>query len=376
MSVNKELSFDYNNLKRDLSDVFDVIIKSKPVLSTLIPMDWEVATATKHEWLEDVVSPKSWILDGAYTADDWEITVVSAEGLVVGSIITFEKPTWASSTLTAKVTDITWKVATIAIYGDDSVDENLADASIVKLISVPKGEGSSPTANDGREPTVEYNYTQIFDRTAKVSKTSQEVEKYGIADAISYQVENQLIDIAYEMVSTIIFSKRVQRSVGEAGTMWSILYYLSKATGNKINASAGAVSSTILNNGLAKANENGALNINAIIGHPDQIRKVGAFNQNNIQISRQDTWRGNYVTEYVWDLWTVTTLIADRNFPKDKLGLIDTSKLRVLPLQNRQFAQENAAGNWDDFYAVRILGEYTLQLKNAATHILIENLAI
>jgi hypothetical protein len=39
MSVNKELSFDYNNLKRDLSDVFDVIIKSKPVLSTLIPMD-------------------------------------------------------------------------------------------------------------------------------------------------------------------------------------------------------------------------------------------------------------------------------------------------------------------------------------------------
>jgi len=63
MSVNKELSFDYNNLKRDLSDVFSVIVKSKPVLSTLIPMDGEVATATKHEWLEDVVSPKSWVLD-------------------------------------------------------------------------------------------------------------------------------------------------------------------------------------------------------------------------------------------------------------------------------------------------------------------------
>jgi hypothetical protein len=79
MSVNKELSFDYNNLKRDLSDVFSVIVQSKPVLSTLIPMDGEVATATKHEWLEDVVSPKSWVLDGAYTAGDGEVNVVSAE---------------------------------------------------------------------------------------------------------------------------------------------------------------------------------------------------------------------------------------------------------------------------------------------------------
>jgi hypothetical protein len=83
----------------------------------------------------------------------------------------------------------------------------------VKLVSAPKGEGTSPTANDGREPTTEYNYTQIFDRTAKVSKTSQEVEKYGIADAISYQVENQLLDLAYEMVSTIIFGKRVKRDL-------------------------------------------------------------------------------------------------------------------------------------------------------------------
>jgi len=38
MAVNKELSYDYQNIKRDLSDVFEVVVKNKPVLSTLISM--------------------------------------------------------------------------------------------------------------------------------------------------------------------------------------------------------------------------------------------------------------------------------------------------------------------------------------------------
>ena len=378
MAVEKELSYNYANIKRDLSDVFSVIVKNKPVLSTLIPMDWAVATATKHEWLEDVVSPKSWVLDGAYTAADGDMTFENVTWLVVGSIVTFEKPTGASSTLTAKVTAVNTgtKVVTISVYGDDSVDENLADAAIVKLVSIPKAEGTDPTANDGREPTTEFNYTQIFDRTAKVSKTSQEIAKYGIESAIDYQVETQLLDLAYEMVSTIIFGKRVLRGASEAGSMWGILYFLNKATGNKVDASAGAISSTILNNGLAKANENGALNIDMVIWHPDQIRKVGAFNQNQIQLSQTDRSRGTYVTEYVGDLGTVTTLVSDRNFAKDKLLLVDSSKIRVLPLQNRGFQDVDAALPGSDYFARRILWEFTMEVKNANTHTVIYNLAI
>lgn len=377
MSVNKELSYDYVNVKRDLSDIFETLVKSKPVLTTLIPMDWAVATATKHEWLEDVVSPKSWVLNANYTAWGTTMTVVSSTGINVGDILTFEKSTWASSTVTVKVATVPNGTSfTFALYWDDTVDENLTSGALIKLISSPKNEGTSPVANNGREPSVEHNYTQIFDRTAKVSKTSQEIDKYGIGSAIDYQVNMQLLDIAYEMVSSVIFGKRVQRSSTEAGTFWGILYFLGKATGNKVDASAGAISSTILNNGLAKANENGAININAVVWHPDQIRKIGAFNNNQIQIAQADTTRGTYVTQYVGDLGTITTLISDRNFPKDKVALVDTSKMRVLALQNRQFTDDNAAWNGDDFYARRILWEYTFELKNAQTHTLIYNLAI
>lgn len=373
----KVLSYDYQNTIRDLSDVFSTIVKNKPVLSTLIPMDGEVATATKHEWLEDVVSPKSWAVTGAYTAGAGVILTTSTAGLSTWMIVTFEKVTWASSTLTAKVGAITANTSfAITVYGDDSVDENLAIGAIVKLIATPKNEATEATANDGREQTVEYNYTQIFDRTAKVSKTSQSVKKYGIADALSFQVENQILDLAYEMISSIIFGKRVARTSSEAGTMWGILYFLNKATGNKVNASAGAISSTILNNGLAKSNENGALNIDMIIWHPDQIRKVGAFNINQIQISQEERARGTYVTQYVWDLGNITTLVADRNFPKDTVLLVDSTKLRVLPLEGRWFSDEDATPNGADYFARRVLWEYTMQVKNANIHTVIHNLAI
>jgi hypothetical protein len=86
-------------------------------------------------------------------------------------------------------------------------------------LSRPKNEATEATADNGYEPTVQYNVTQIFDRTAKVSNTSLEVPKYGIGGALNYQVERQLLDIAYEMSSTMLRSPRVVRTSTEAGTM-------------------------------------------------------------------------------------------------------------------------------------------------------------
>jgi len=377
MSVNKELSYDYVNVKRDLSDVFETIVKSKPVLTTLIPMDWETATETKHEWLEDIVTPKSWVVTTAYTVADWAILCSSTAWLETWMIVTFEQETWASTTLTAKVWAITTDTSfVITTYWDDTVDEDLVINSIVKFVAAPKNESSVATANDWREQTVAFNYTQIFDRTAQVSKTSQEIEKYWIGSAIDRQISVQIEDLAYEMVASVIFWKRVIRSASNAWTMWGILYFLGKASWNKILAAWAWISSTIINNWLALANENWALNINAIVGHPDQIRKVWAFNDDQIQIAQAEMSRWTYVTQYLWDLGTVTTLISDRNFPKDQVVLTDLAKLRVLPLKNRQFSDENAAANWADFYARRILGEYTMQIKNAATNIIISWLAL
>lgn len=84
---------------------------------------------------------------------------------------------------------------------------------------------------------------------------------YGVDTAIDTQVANQMLDLAYEAVNTVIYGQRVQRTSDEAGTMGGILYFLERATGNKVDADGAALSATVLNEGLSKSNENGAIQI-------------------------------------------------------------------------------------------------------------------
>jgi hypothetical protein len=92
----KQLSYDYQNDKRDLGDAFLQVIEKSPVLSTMIRVEG-VATNTKHEWLEDTVSQSQWTIKAAnnYTAGDGSITLTSNTGVKVGDILEFELTTGA-----------------------------------------------------------------------------------------------------------------------------------------------------------------------------------------------------------------------------------------------------------------------------------------
>lgn len=365
-----QLSYDYQNQKRDLSDAFMQVVQESPVLSTMIRVDG-VATNTKHEWLEDVVSPQQWTIKTGnnYTAGAGAIELTSNAGVKVGDILEFELTTGAMGTLKAKVTavNVNGETISISVYGG-SADQNMLAGSIVNLLSRPKNEATEASADNGYEPSVEYNYTQIFDRTAKVSLTSIEVPKYGIGGALDYQVSRQLLDIAYEMNKTMLRQARVQRTSSEAGTMGGVMWFLQAATGNSVNASSGAISMTLINDAVEVAKGNGATGLSILLAHPVQARKISAFNQsgNNPVVQRADTTTGSYVTTFVSDQGDVMTLVADRNFDKDKVALLDPSKVALVPLQNRQFQDKDATPAGADYVARRVIGEYTLQVKNAA----------
>jgi len=283
-------------------------------------------------------------------------------------------------TLKAKVTNVNINGTTISItvYGG-SVDQNMVAGAKVSLLARPKNEATKANPDNGYQPSTEYNYTQIFDRTALVSNTSIEIPKYGIGGALNYQVERQLMDIAYEMNRTILRSPRVQRTASENGTMGGIMRFLAQAGGNSVDANGVAITPSIMNNGFETAKQNGAQGINLILCNPVQARKISAFNTNgnNPMVQRNDTTTGSYVTTYVSDQGDVVTIVADRNFDKDKIALLDMTKIVMVPLQNRQMTDKDATAPGDDFVARRIIGEYTLEVKNADTcHAYIYNLTM
>lgn len=365
----KQLSYDYQDVVRDLSDAFIQVVQQSPVLKEMIRVAG-VAKDTKHEWLEDVVAQMEWTIKAAnnYTVWDWVIQLTSNVGTKVNDILEFELPTGAMWTLKAKVTNVNANTETISIsvYGG-STDQNMLAGTKVSLLSRPKNEATQANPDNGYQPTTEYNYTQIFDRTALVSNTSIEIPKYGIGGALDYQVSRQLMDIGYEMERTILRSPRVQRTASENGTMGGIMWFLGNASGNSVDANGVAITQDIMNNAFEIAKQNGAQGINLILCNPVQARKISAFNTNgnNPLVQRNDTTTGSYVTTYISDQGDVVTIVADRNFDKDKIALLDMSKIALVPLQNRAMSDKDATNNGDDFVARRILGEYTLEVKNA-----------
>jgi len=67
----KQLSYDYQDVVRDLSDVFVQVVQKSPVLKEMIRVAG-VAKDTKHEWLEDVVTQMEWSIKAGnnYTIAD------------------------------------------------------------------------------------------------------------------------------------------------------------------------------------------------------------------------------------------------------------------------------------------------------------------
>jgi len=386
-----QASYDYANTIRDLSEAFKIIVKQIPTLSALIGapivgMDGNpiVARATKHEWLEDTASPQSFTVNDTRAIAGGTLVLTSTVGVKAGMVFGFRSALGASKTVQLIVSSVTNGTdLAVAVYGG-STDVQLVATDVAFLIGTPKNESTSPDPVNGYEPTAVYNYTQIFDRTAKVSKTAEAVRLYGIASALDYQVTHQLWRLAYEMNNAIIYGRRVLRDGSNPGSMNGILAYMEAVSGNQVDASGAAISPSLLNDGFEQGFANGATAMRTIVCAENQARKISGFNSsgNNPIITRDEKMAGSYVTSFVSDLpiggqGQVSQIVVDPNFPKDKVLLLDVSQIGVVPLQGRQFTDVDAAGNGDDFFARRVLGEYTLEFRNAATnHIELKNLEL
>ncbi|HDR90826.1 MAG TPA: hypothetical protein ENN75_01115 [candidate division Zixibacteria bacterium] len=374
-----ENSYDYNNMMRDLAKTFETISKGQHNLLSAIPIVGE-ARGYKHEWLEDVIEPTSDALYGAIADSDTDIFVDNGGKFAVGDILAFD-----SYDEIMRVTAIDSDTLTVTRGYGGTTAVGMADDTVVRLISRPKSEGSDPGFDAITEPSAEFNFTQIFDRTAKVSKSAVAGEHHVIEDLVDFHVKHHLELLQIELNAACIYGRRYANTSDATipRTMGGLLYFIGADGGNVIDAETGALSAEDLNDLIEMiASDGGRPNI--LLCNTTQARAISAFNLTSgsaplVRTTWSDDRTGAAVYEFVGDLplGHVERIVVDTAFPQDKVAIIDSSKIALVPMRGRAFrdlpATPSAAS---DYIARRIIGEYTLEVRNAKhCHGIIKNLA-
>lgn len=372
-------STDYStNIKRrSLSEEFEALKVTNPAFMQAIAIAGE-AKNTKHEWFDQALSPVSTQLnDGTgINSSDTTLTVDSSTGFAAGDIIYFEDNT-AFDLAKIVTVDSGTQLTVTRGYGGSIAASHLDDC-VIALHSRPKIEGSTQSATAISEPTLYYNYTQIFRRDVSVAGSAKSIINYVVSDLIAEGVAQRMREIYWEINKALISGGRydagtpasVARTAG--GLLWFINTYAPAA--HKVDA-LGVTLETGTINGVIESIIKAGGRPNALAMSTTQARKIAGLNSITsnvlINVDQMSTTAGIPApTKFFGDLPNIITdLIIDINIPKDKILVVDTSKIKVVPLkgnEDRSIAEIDTTLPSTDAYTRRVLGEYTFEFRNPA----------
>lgn len=410
-------SYNFNNLVRDVSPIFDTLAAERPSLLTLIvaasggfggrlidengnalpaPVFTSSSvngsvTNTTYEWIDDQLTPTKTTLTANSNIGVTTLGLASTAGLRVGSILRFTSPLKSPRSVQVQVTAVVspTSVTVIRPFGG-STDVNLLANDIAYLVSSPLLQGSTTGTGLVHQGVMNSNYTQIFDAVAQLTKTAAASASYDGYTLMANQMNVAIINMLREMNAAAIFGVKTAGSGTTAATAGGLLYYLNSIGGN-IFSVGGAISQTIMNDAFESVYTKGGMSNNYVwVGAPNQMRKVTGLNTlgTNPVTFKEDFPNqrlGNTVTTFISDLPVIDTsgkqggmearMFIEHSIPADTLLLLDLNYLRM-PVMRSPFTS-NAAQNGDDVFKIRTLTELTFQVRNSkAAHAVITGLTI
>jgi hypothetical protein len=377
----QQTSTEFLNARRSLDSELAVLTAAQPnlisLMTTTLASGLKVfrsntpVTNNKHEWSELVMRPEQGVVNGAHNNSTTTLALVSATGFYVDMVLAFE-----GSDEVMYVTAVSGNNLTVVRGYGGSTAASLIDGTVTRIISRPRPEGSDPDANANSMPSMNYNYTEIFDDTFKVSGTSVGTDLAGINNLIDTNTMQSMLTVTRRINTATIYGRRVQRVKGVSnGSMGGLLQLITKRS----NAAGADLDATILNTGIENIFKDGG-SPNVILCNTNQARKISAFNNAKLFIQRGDATAGTSVNAFQSDLPTplgqIQNIVVDPNFPKTKVAILDLNKIFLEEFAGRGLKEFDATLPGADAIARRILGEFTLEVLNGGeAHCILDNLS-
>lgn len=387
--ADNQLSYDFDVKIRDVQNAYNILVSQYPTLLSRIPIG-EPALSTKIEWLEEQMTPTEYTIASFDTnGDGTGVNLVSTAGISAGDILVFFGANGEYKTERAKVTSVD--------SGTDlTIERDYGSTTGVTLVVgwkarvlKPVDEATSATVSAGYEPSVAYNFTQIFQRAVKVSRTATQSAMYGINPTANasrlmlYQMNAKMTELMWEMNDALIYGVRKERSSSEKGTTSGLFAYLQ---GGNVNTTGGAISSDHINDVFELIyNDGGRGNNLALLMNVNQARKISGFNSggtNPLVVVQQGSGvTGGSINRFIADFTTPesgynATVIVEPNMPKDTIAVVNLDQIAVRYLQT-MVDKDATTSEADDFFARRLLAELAFEIRNGQkAHGLITGLTV
>lgn len=356
-------SYEWNNLKRDFSEILSTVTASAPGFLNLFPNKCRT-NSTKHEWLEDQIKPRqtaySEYSSGTFTvadSSDWEAGDYAS---LLGNSAIFKVTSTTATSIT--VTLAAANGGHSALTGTGSPGTG---AGTLCFISRPMSEGSSSGIGVHHQSSAEYNYSQIVRRDITLTGTSTAVQTYGMENAMTYQESKAIKQIVNEMNLIALFGVRQQRTSSTLGTAGG-LYHFGTQTGclsDDYSSSPVALSTSVVNKGAQKIVEAGGVP-GVILCGTGQARVISRLYNSTLQIERSDQVRGSYVSQIINEsTGGLMQIVVEPNMLDTEIWVIDPSGLGIVWL--RDLVSSDSTTPNQDGYSRKIIGEFSLEFKNA-----------
>jgi len=365
-------------LVEDVSDVISIVSPFETPLLDVLGDPMRAATSTHHEWLEDELLPNKDAIDDAAISDpetESSFDVANGERFCVGDQIQCE-----GSKELMLVTAVSGDTLTVVRGYAGTSAEEIATGQVINILGNAALEG-------GDKPTARFtnrsrfgNYTQIFTAAVEVSGTDLAASQIGLADEMDYQKQERLRELLRDLENTVINGGMVaanpQGSDTVRRTMKGVLAHLSSnvyTVGDSGFPSGTALDEEKLNYVLRKIWESSNGTIDTIVVGGFQKRKINTFLSALRGYTATDTTYRDRITAYESD-FGLCRIVTTRWMPQDAVMLLDSSRVKVLPLSGRSFHFKPLASG-GDYECGELIGEYTLELRNEAAHGVIRGLA-
>lgn len=181
----------------------------------------------QYFWLEEeILTPRS-SLNGAVTTGDTFITLATGERLrfSTGDLIKIVK---AGGTEFLRVTGLGSTAETLTVtraYAGTAT--NYASAAVVIGVGLTLAEGSNPENSRQRDRTQVDNYTQIFGPTKiTMSRTEQNVRKYGVANEYTKQLYNRVSENVIAREQALLYGTKTNSTTTKIRSMGGIDYFI------------------------------------------------------------------------------------------------------------------------------------------------------